>query len=54
VRRKTGYDFVTVGTGATYETRAADRGQLLNCQALGSNGGGRTTTPFGPESSIRG
>ena len=54
VRRESGYDFTTVSRSATYTTTAKDRGQLLTCQALGSNAGGRTTTPLRPESSIRG
>jgi hypothetical protein len=53
VRGKDGYDFSTVGTGPTYVPVTEDRGQLLSCQALGSNAGGRTVTPFGPDSSIR-
>jgi hypothetical protein len=53
VRRKTGYDFVTVSRSATYTTTAKDSGQLLGCQALGSNAGGRTLTPPGPDSSVR-
>ena len=48
-----GYDFVTVSREATYATTDKDRGKLLSCQALGSNAGGRTLTPFGPDSSIR-
>jgi hypothetical protein len=54
VRRKNGYRFVTVSREATYTPAAQDRGQLLGCQALGSNAGGRTLTPMRPESSIRG
>jgi Trypsin len=54
VRDKDSYEFKTVGSGASYTPTAADRGQLLTCEALGSNGGGRTETPFGPDSSIRG
>jgi secreted trypsin-like serine protease len=53
VRRADGYTFVTVSRDMTYATTARDRGQLLGCQALGSNPGGRTLTPIGPDSRIR-
>lgn len=53
VRTKDGYDFSTVGTGPTYVPVAQDRARLLTCEALGSNAGGRTVTPFGPDASIR-
>jgi hypothetical protein len=53
VRGKDGYEFSTVATGPTYVPVTQDHGQLLTCEALGSNAGGRTVAPFGPDSSIR-
>ena len=53
VRGKDSYEFVTVGTEPTYAVTAQDRGALVGCEALGSNAGGRTETPFGPDASVR-
>ena len=47
------YDFVNVGEGATYTAVAADAGKLLDCQALGSNAGGRTVVPLAAGSAVR-
>jgi secreted trypsin-like serine protease len=52
-RTKDGYRFTRVGTAQTYTVKSADSGKLISCQALGSGPGGRTTTPFGPDGSIR-
>lgn len=46
-RVKDGYRFETVSRAPTYTPTAQDRGKLLDCQALGSNAGGRTLTPHG-------
>jgi len=57
LRRVTGkdgaYDFVKVGEGLTYTAVAADAGKLLDCQALGSNAGGRTLVPLAAGSAVR-
>ena len=42
-----------VAGGATYTARAADRGKLIDCKALGVNGGGRTLVPLAPGSAVR-
>jgi secreted trypsin-like serine protease len=52
-RTKAGYDFKKVGGATTYTVQAADRGKLIDCQALGVNDGGRTEVPFGPQASVR-
>ena len=53
VRGDDGYEFTVVATGPTYVPVAADRGQLVMCEALGVNAGGRTLAPPGPRSAIR-
>lgn len=45
VQGKTGYEFVTIGSGPTYTVKAKDERALLECGALGSNAGGRSEAP---------
>jgi hypothetical protein len=45
VRTKAGYEFRNVGSAETYKAVPADSGNLIDCQARGSNAGGEAETP---------